>query len=419
MAERVVVVGGGVVGIACAHYLSGSGYDVAVVDQDRIGGGCSHGNCGHICASHVLPLNEPANLLAGFASVVNPRAPFRVKPQWRPALLRWLWEFARRCNHRHALSAGRAMKSILDASIREYEALFRMREFEAEWQPLGLLYVLGTRRGMDRFAAQDAMLRDTFGVAATRIEGSELPEFEPALLPGLAGGFLYEGDAFLRPDALTGNWRRWLARRGVRFEENRRVHGVETTGAAIVRLLADGGDVTADHYVFAGGAWSTALAAELGCRLPIEPGKGYSITTTRPRNCPRHAMLFSEHRVGVTPFDAGFRLGSMMEFAGFDKTLPPWRIRQLIDSARHYLREPAGDEVLETWCGWRPMTWDSLPVIGRVPGIANGVLATGHHMLGMTMAPATGRLVSEIIGEGPMHIDPAPFSPARFASGRR
>ena len=415
MAERVVVVGGGVVGIACAHYLSGSGYDVTVVDQDRIGGGCSHGNCGHICASHVLPLNEPANLLAGFASVVNPRAPFRVKPQWRPALLRWLWEFARRCNHRHALSAGRAMKSILDASIREYEALFRMREFEAEWQPLGLLYVLRTRRGMDRFAAQDAMLRDTFGVAATRIEGSELPQFEPALLPGLAGGFLYEGDAFLRPDALTGNWRRWLARRGVRFEENRRVHGVETTAGAIVRLLADGGDVTADHYVFAGGAWSTALAAELGCRLPIEPGKGYSITTTRPRNCPRHAMLFSEHRVGVTPFDAGFRLGSMMEFAGFDKTLPPWRIRQLIDSARHYLREPAGDEVLETWCGWRPMTWDSLPVVGRVPGIANGVLATGHHMLGMTMAPATGRLVSEIIGEGSMHIDPAPFSPARFA----
>lgn len=415
MAERVVVVGGGVVGIACAHYLSGTGYDVAVIDQDRIGGGCSHGNCGHICASHVLPLNEPANLLAGLASLVNPRAPFRVKPQWRPELLRWLWEFARRCNHRHALSAGRAMKSILDASIREYEALFRMREFEAEWQPLGLLYVLRTRRGMDRFAAQDAMLRNTFGVAATRIEGSELPEFEPALLGGLAGGFLYEGDAFLRPDALTGNWRRWLARRGVRFEENRRVRGVETTAGAIVRLHADGGDVTADHYVFAGGAWSMALAAELGCRLPIEPGKGYSITTTRPRNCPRHAMLFTEHRVGVTPFDAGLRLGSMMEFAGFDKTLPPWRIRQLIDSARRYLREPAGDQVLETWCGWRPMTWDSLPVIGRVPGIANGVLATGHHMLGMTMAPATGRLVSEIIGERPMHIDPAPFSPARFA----
>ncbi len=415
MTERVAIVGGGIVGIACAHYLSGAGYAVTVIDQDRIGGGCSHGNCGHICASHVLPLNEPANLLAALRSLVNPRAPFRVKPQWRPSLLRWFWEFARRCNHRHALSAGGAMKSILDASIREYEALFQAGEFEAQWQPLGLLYVLRTRRGMERFAAQDAMLRDTFGVAARRLEGSELPEFEPALRPGLAGGFLYDGDAFLRPDALTGNWTRWLASRGVRFEEGNRVQGVEKTAGEITRLLTDTGEVTADHYVFASGAWSTAVAADLGCPVPIEPGKGYSITTTRPRTCPRHAMLFAEHRVGATPFDDGFRLGSMMEFSGFDATIPSRRIQQLIDSARHYLHEPAGEEVLETWCGWRPMTWDSLPVIGAVPGLANGVLATGHHMLGMTMAPATGRLVAEIIGERPTHIDPAPYSPARFS----
>ena len=415
MTERVAIVGGGIVGIACAHYLSGAGYAVTVIDQDRIGGGCSHGNCGHICASHVLPLNEPANLLAALRSLVNPRAPFRVKPQWRPSLLRWFWEFARRCNHRHALSAGGAMKSILDASIREYEALFQAGEFEAQWQPLGLLYVLRTRRGMERFAAQDAMLRDTFGVAARRLEGSELPEFEPALRPGLAGGFLYDGDAFLRPDALTGNWTRWLASRGVRFEEGNRVQGVEKTAGEITRLLTDTGEVTADHYVFASGAWSTAVAADLGCPVPIEPGKGYSITTTRPRTCPRHAMLFAEHRVGATPFDDSFRLGSMMEFSGFDATIPSRRIQQLIDSARHYLHEPAGEEVLETWCGWRPMTWDSLPVIGAVPGLANGVLATGHHMLGMTMAPATGRLVAEIIGERPTHIDPAPYSPARFS----
>ena len=415
MTERVAIVGGGIVGIACAHYLSGAGYAVTVIDQDRIGGGCSHGNCGHICASHVLPLNEPANLLAALRSLVNPRAPFRVKPQWRPSLLRWFWEFARRCNHRHALSAGGAMKSILDASIREYEALFQAGEFEAQWQPLGLLYVLRTRRGMERFAAQDAMLRDTFGVAARRLEGSELPEFEPALRPGLAGGFLYDGDAFLRPDALTGNWTRWLASRGVRFEEGNRVQGVEKTAGEITRLLTDTGEVTADHYVFASGAWSAAVAADLGCPVPIEPGKGYSITTTRPRTCPRHAMLFAEHRVGATPFDDGFRLGSMMEFSGFDATIPSRRIQQLIDSARHYLHEPAGEEVLETWCGWRPMTWDSLPVIGAVPGLANAVLATGHHMLGMTMAPATGRLVAEIIGERPTHIDPAPYSPARFS----
>lgn len=415
MAEHVVVVGAGIIGIACAHYLTKSGYAVTVIDQGRIGGGCSHGNAGHICASHVLPLNEPGNLRAALLSLVNPRAPFRVKPQWRGELLRWFWEFARRCNHRHALSAGRAMKSVLDASAREYEALFQAGVLDAGWQPLGLLYVLRTRRGMERFAAQDAMLRDTFGVGATRLEGSELVEFDPALRPGLAGGFHYEGDAFLRPDALTANWARRLKARGVRFEERRRLQRVETAQRKIARLVTDAGEVTADHYVFALGAWSTELAADLDCPIPVEPGKGYSITTDRPRNCPRHALLFAEHRLAATPFEDGFRLGSMMEFAGFDATIPPRRIRQLVDSAKHYLDEPTGDRVLETWSGWRPMTWDSLPVIGRVPGLGNAVLATGHHMLGMTLAPATGRLVAEIIGERSTHIDPAPFSPARFS----
>ena len=414
MAERVAIVGGGIVGIACAHYLSQAGYAVTVIDQGRIGGGCSHGNCGHICPSHVLPLNERANLFAALGSLVNPRAPFRVRPQWRPALLRWFWEFARRCNHRHAVTAGRAMQSILDASMHEYRTLFEAPEFEAQWRSLGLLYVLQTQRGMARFAAQDAMLHETFGVVARRLEGSELPAFDSALRPGLAGGFLYEGDGFLRPDALTGNWARWLGSHGVRFEEHRRVQGVETAPGKITRLITDAGDLTAERYVFASGAWSAAVAADLGCPVPIEPGKGYSITTTRPRTCPRHAMLFAEHRVGATPFDDGFRLGSMMEFSGFDATIPARRIRQLIDSARHYLHEPVGDQVLETWCGWRPTTWDSLPIIGAVPGLANGVLATGHHMLGVTMAPATGRLVAEIIGERATHIDPAPFSPARF-----
>ena len=415
MAEHVAIVGAGIVGIACAHYLAESGHTVTVIDQGRIGGGCSHGNNGHICGSHVLPLNEPGNLRAALLSLANPRAPFRVKPQWRGELFRWFYEFARRCNHRHALSAGSAMKSILDASVREYETLFLARGLEAGWQPLGLLYVLRTRRGMERFAVQDAMLRDTFGVAATRLEGSDLVEFDPALRRGLAGGFHYDGDAFLRPDALTTNWARCLKERGVRFEEGRRLLCVETGGGKVARLVTDAGEESADHYVFALGAWSTELAADLGCPIPVEPGKGYSITTTRPRNCPRHALLFAEHRLAATPFEDGFRLGSLMEFAGFDTTIPPRRIRQLVESAKHYLQDPVGDQVLETWSGWRPMTWDSLPLIGRVPGLGNAVLATGHHMLGVTLAPATGRLVAEIIGEGSTHIDPAPFSPARFS----
>ena len=125
-------------------------------------------------------------------------------------------------------------------------------------------------------------------------------------------------------------------------------------------------------------------------------------------------MVFSEHRVAATPFDDGFRLGSMMELAGFDTSVPPRRIRQLAESAGHYLKEPVGHPVHETWYGWRPLTWDSLPIIGRLPRRRNAVLATGHHMLGMTLAPATGRLVAELVRDEVPHIDPTPFSPSRF-----
>ena len=410
----MLVVGAGIVGIACAHYLSRAGHSVTVIDQGRVGGACSHGNCGHICASHVLPLTEPDNLRDGLKSLLNPRAPFRVKPQWRGAMLRWFWEFARRCNRRQMLAAGHQLKPLLESSMHEYRALVAEHPIEAQWQPGGLLYVLKSRRGMDRFAAQDALLREEFGIGARRLEGDELTGFDPALRDDLAGAFHYPDDAFLRPDALLANWSAWLAGDGVRFEENCKLRHVRSRGGRITGLVVDGGEMVADRYVFATGAWSGRLAVDLGCRIPIQPGKGYSITMSRPENCPRHAMVFTEHRIAATPFRDGLRLGSMMEFAGFDTTLPRRRIRQLVDAATPYLRQPVGAEVRETWFGWRPIAWDSLPIIGRVGSLDNAVLATGHHMLGMTMAAGTGKLVAEILGDRPPHIDPAPFSPGRF-----
>ena len=413
-ADSVLIVGAGVIGLACAHYLSRRGHGVTVIDQGTVGGGCSHANCGHICASHVLPLTEPGVVREALASLVNRDAPLRIKPQWRLSMLRWLWQFARRCNRRQMLAAGHHLKAILDSSMREYEALMAAGEVDAEWQRNGLLYVLRSGRGMDRFAANDAMLRDEYGVAARRLEGSELPSFDAALRDGLAGAFHYEGDAAVRPDVFLANWSKTLARHGVRFVEHCRVRRVQSARAKVASLVTDAGEMTADQFVFAAGAWSPQLAADLHCSIPVEPGKGYSLTMTRSAHSPRRPMLFPEHRVAVTPFDDGFRIGSMMELTGFDTTVPPRRIRQLVASASHYLNEPAGPSVRETWYGWRPISSDSLPIIGRVPGLNNAVLATGHHMLGMTMAPATGRLVSEIVaGERP-HIDPVPFSPLRF-----
>jgi len=414
----VVVTGGGIIGLACAHYLAKAGLKVTVIDRSGIGQACSYANCGYVCPSHVLPLNEPGALLAGIRSLFRPASAFRIKPQLRLDIYRWLFEFARRCTHSRMIAAGHRLKPLLESSMDEYRLLFDSTALDCEWKQQGLLYVFETDEGFAKFSQADALLTETYGLSARRIEGGELTEFDAALRNGLAGAYFYDDDASVRPDKLIREWRSELSRSGVEFIEHCPVERVRQSAGRIDALETAKGELAADRYVFATGAWSSALAGELGCKIPVEPGKGYSLTMPRPDVCPEHPMLFPEHRIGVTPFDEGYRIGSMMEFVGFDSSIPEHRISQLRESARPYLKTPVGDEagigVEETWYGWRPMTWDSLPIIGRVPGLDNGLLATGHNMLGLTLAPATGRLIAEIVCEQPTHIDIDAFSPARF-----
>ena len=192
MTDSVIIVGGGHIGIACAHYLQQDGHDVTVIDQGEIGGGCSRGNCGFIVPSHVLPLTTPDALLEGIRSLFQPRAPFRVKPQLRGALMRWMWEFGRRCTHDSMMAASRSLHGLLEASASEYHALLRSPELQCGWQDNGLLFVLRGEEALESFARKDALLSSEYGVSARLIRGSELQDFEPALLDDLAGAYLYE-----------------------------------------------------------------------------------------------------------------------------------------------------------------------------------------------------------------------------------
>ena len=413
--ESAIVVGAGIIGIACAHYLNKAGLAVTVIDQGTVAGACSHGNCGYICPSHIPPLTEPGAIGVAIKSLFNPGSPFRVKPSLSPALWNWMWQFARRCSHRQVVTVGRHLQAILDASMEEYHQLVSAQSLDCEWKENGLLYVFRTDRGMDAFAETDQMLTENFGVSARKIEGRELPEFDAGLKQGLAGAFHYPGDTSVRPDLLNTQWANNLKAQDVQFIENCRLEEVHKSGRRIDRLRTSQGDLKASHYVFAMGAWSTRWSKELQCRIPIQPGKGYSVTMDRPEHAPRYPMLFPEHKVGVSPFKDGFRLGSMMEFTGYDTSIPPRRIQQLRDSARPYLVASVDGEAKETWYGWRPMTWDSLPIIGKAPSLEDTYLATGHNMLGLSLAPSTGRLIAEIVTGTPTHIDVSPFSPFRFS----
>lgn len=412
--QDIVIVGGGIIGIACAHYLTEAGMKVTVLDKGSLAGACSQGNCGYICASHILPLTEPEALWTGLRSLFNPQAAFRIRPTLRPELWMWMLQFMRRCNHRQMLTAGKALKALLESSLQEYHQLVEREKLDCEWEEKGLLFVFKDEPGMEHFAKMDRFIAEHFGVSAKRIAGSELPAMDAALRPGLTGAFHYPDDASVRPDRLSSEWVENLRARGVTFIENCSLHSVEKSDGHIRAIETSNGRIEAEHFVFATGAWSAKLAPHLGCRIPIEPGKGYSVTMARPAICPSHPMLFPEKRVGVSPFKGGYRLGSMMEFTGFDDSIPEHRIRQLCSSAEDYLIEPHTETILETWYGWRPMTWDSLPIIGQVPKLQNGYLATGHNMLGIATATGSGRLLSELVLGKPPHIDPAPYSPGRF-----
>jgi D-amino-acid dehydrogenase len=414
-ARRVIVVGGGVIGAACAYFLSRSGWTVEILDRGAFGMGCSHGNCGYVCPSHVLPLAEPGALGRTLRALFQRNSPFSIKPRFDPALWSWLWQFARRCNRHDMLTAGHAIQALLRSSRTLYDEVFRDEPFDCEWQTRGLLFVFQSRHGMEHYAGTDQFLHNTFHLTAERYDGDALCALEPALKPGLGGGWLYRTDAHLRPDRLMASWRQVLQARGVTISEQCEMKGFAHEGGRARAVVTAAGERTADAFVLAAGALTPLLSQQLGCKVPIQPGKGYSITMPRPARCPIIPMIFEEHRVAVTPMQSGYRLGSMMEFAGYDTSLRPERLALLKEAAHHYLHEPYGDPVEEEWYGWRPMTPDSIPIIDRSPALPNVLIASGHNMLGVSMAPATGKLVAEVLGDKKPHLDPAPYTVRRFA----
>jgi D-amino-acid dehydrogenase len=416
VSQRVVVVGGGVIGLACAHFLRRDGWDVTVIDQGAIGRGCSRGNCGFVCPSHVLPLAAPGAIGSTLKTLLQRNSPLKVRLRFDPALWSWFWQFARRCNTADMLESGRAIQALLSSGRALYDELFAHERLDAEWQTRGLLFVFQTPAAMEHYAGTDRLLREHFNVAAKRYDGPALTAFEPALKDGLAGGWHYQCDAHLRPDKLVASWRQMLESRGVAFRENCSFSGFAGTGRKTEAVETSQGRLPTDTVVVATGAWTPLLNRQLGCRVPIQPGKGYSITMARPTVCPAVPMLFEEHRVGVTPMPSGYRLGSTMEFAGYDTTLRRERLELLRAGASHYLREPTAEPVEEEWWGWRPMVTDGNPIIDRSPAFENVFIAAGHGMLGLSMAPATGKLVAELLGGSKPHVDPAPYSVGRFGS---
>ena len=421
--QRVAIIGGGVIGGFSAYFLQKSGFQVTILDRAEFGAACSHGNCGYVSPSHILPLPQPGAVKNTIGALLKSNSPLSIKPRFSPAMWSWFWNFTKRCNKKDMMSAGSARHSLLQSSMNLYKSFVNDENIECEWQERGLLFVFHSRKEFEEYASVDRMLQSEFGVGAKPYPGQKLNELEPALKDGIGGAWHYESDCHLRPDKLMNQLRELLINHGVEIVNGFEVDsfvGEKSQVRAVRRKNNSNADSTstdeveADCFLVATGAMTPFLNKHLGCNIPIQPGKGYSITMPHPEQSPKIPMIFEEHRVAITPMQTGYRIGSTMEFAGYDTSINPKRLALLRKGAEHYLKDPYCDPIEEEWYGWRPMTWDGKPIIDQTPKYKNVWMAAGHNMLGLSMATGTGKLVSELMTDSEPHIDPEPYSVKRF-----
>lgn len=408
----VVILGGGAIGLACALALLRSGRGVTVLERGVVGHGSSHGNCGTLTPS-LLPLNAPGTVAKGLKWLLKADAPLRITPLPSPALLLWLLAFAGHCN---AADYQRVADIKGDLALRSRALLERWVNDEAldcEFAASGHLTVYRDAAALAQSADEVALWRK-MGVAVETLDGDACRAREPALNAAVIGGHYHPGDAQLRPDRYVAELARAVRAGGGEIREHCEVRELRRDAGRISAIDTPDGPIHADQVVLALGAWSPLLGRQLGLRLPIQPGKGYSITYARPSRPPQLPLVLKERSVCVTSWGSGYRLGSTMEFAGYDASLNRRRLDALKRGAAEYLQEPEGPVVEEEWYGWRPMTTDDLPIIGRASRLTNLTLATGHGMLGITLSAITGQLIADLLNGRPTDVDLTPLSPARF-----
>lgn len=436
---RVIVVGGGVIGLSCAYYLARAGADVVVLERDRIGAGASSGNAGTVSAGHP-PLNRPGRVGQALRQMLDPTSPLYVKPRWDPRLWRWLYGFARRCTEDHVEHAMGVMAPLGKDALALFGRLLDEEGLECEYRPDGYFDVCATEEGLEG-ARHEAEIIERYGYHPEVVDGDELRRREPAFAPELIGGVYYPEAATLRPSVFLDGLAEAGGRRGVRVRqgvtvtgldvEGGRVRGVTITGDATSEktLSGDtgrgsrggrrGGGVrlAADAVVLATGPFSNHLAAQVGVRLPVQPGKGYHRDIeVGPNGAPplRVACVLSESSVFCTPMDTFVRFAGTMELSGMNHVMRPDRLRQLTVAARRAFPDLGTARPDSEWVGLRPMSMDGLPIVGPLGDVQGLSVATGHGMLGLTLGPVTGEMIANLVLRGGdrrlRHLAPSRFA---------
>lgn len=419
--KNVVIVGGGVIGFCTAYYAALRGHSVTVLERNSPEHeGCSFGNAGMIVPSHVVPLAAPGMIGLGIRWMLDPEGPFRIKPRFDRDLVEWGWKFHRASTEEHVLKSAPLLRDLHLASRALFEDLAAGCDNEFGLVEKGLLMLCSSDHGLDE-EIRGAERARALGIPAKILTPRELAELEPGITIRAAGGVLYPKDAHLSPAAFMSSMRRRVREMGVEVRWGSELTGWNRRPGRIVAAKTRDGEIAGDEFVLCGGSWSPGIVRELGLHLPMQAGKGYSLTLSAPKQKPDRGLILIEARVAVTPMGDALRVGGTMEIAGLDETIEPARIRGILKSVPRYLPELSADRFssLKPWCGLRPCSPDGLPYVGRFARYENLIAATGHAMMGLSLGPVTGSLVAQTISGEACSIPLDRISPDRYARGQK
>lgn len=410
----VLVVGGGVIGVCAAYFLLKAGRSVTLLERDTICSGCSQGNSGLIVPSHGFPLAVPGVIGQALKWMLNPESPFYIRPRFDPALFSWLLQFRGACTRERMLAGIHAMVGFSRASRDLYDEIIPGERLACGYQKLGSFLLFRTREGMAH-GEEEAALLEAEGVVSRSMSGVEVHEMDPAVRQDIAGGIYYEGDAHFDPAEFVAALAKCVESKGGTIEEHAEVLGMDSEGGTIKGVQTPDTLYQPGHVVLAGGAWSPGIARSLPLKLPIQPAKGYSVTFANPGVPLKYPQIMAEARAGVNPMGSKLRIAGTLEMTGIDLSINHRRVRAIVRAVDAYLEGIDASVAEENpWCGMRPCTPDGLPVIGTPSSVSNLTIAAGHAMMGMTMGPATGKLVTDLLCDRDPVVDPAPFRPERF-----
>lgn len=401
-------------GLCCAYYLQKEGHQVSIIDKGDITSGASFVNAGYVTPGHIMPMASPGMILQGIKMMFDSASPFYMKPRLDMDFLKWVWYFHKsstKAKVAKSIPVIQELNQISSELFSEIKQSGDLGEFQLENK--GLLMMYKTEAGYlhEKSVAERARV---FGLEVSDLNQAELTQLQPNLQIDAQGAIHYECDSHTTPTEFMPKMVNYLASQGVTIYTNEEVIDIKTDTQQIKTVVTDKSSFTPDEVVLAAGSWSGLVSKKLGLALPLQAGKGYRINLERETGISIPAILV-EAKMAVTPMNGFTRLAGTMEFSGINEIVRKQRVLAIANGAKSFYPrlEISAEEIDNAKVGMRPVSPDGLPYIGKSDTIKNLTIATGHAMMGWSMGPVTGKLVSEIIDNKKTSVGLAAVSPAR------